>query len=109
MTTLKVLTHARRELRTRISNREPVLVERHADPADDVHQFIQREYSARQLERDTEFLHRVEAAIERCERGHYGVCIDCGQRIPRRRLKAVPWAERCKGCEERMEGEADHA
>lgn len=105
MTTLEALDSKRRELQSRISNREPILVERHADPLDDVYQYTQREVAAGELSRETDLLRRVEAAIERCERGQYGVCIDCGQRIPKRRLRAVPWAERCRGCEERMEGE----
>ncbi|MEN6532146.1 MAG: TraR/DksA family transcriptional regulator [Bryobacteraceae bacterium] len=105
MTALEALTHARRELQSRISNREPIQVERHADPLDDVYQYIQRELTAGELSRETELLRRVEAAIERCERGFYGICIDCGQRIKRARLKALPWAERCRECEQQMEAE----
>lgn len=105
MTTLEALVSKRRELEARIAHRELVTVERHADPLDDVYQYTQREVAAGELSRETDLLRRVEAAIERCERGQYGVCIDCGQRIPKRRLKALPWAERCRGCEEQMEAE----
>lgn len=105
MTTLEALDAKRRELEARIAHRELVTVERHADPLDDVYQYTQREVAAGELSRETELLKRIEDAIERCRRGHYGVCIDCGQRIPKRRLRAVPWAERCRWCEERMEAE----
>ena len=47
----------------------------------------------------------AEAALERIERGTYGVCTDCGKEIPRARLDAVPWAERCEADQERFERE----
>jgi RNA polymerase-binding transcription factor DksA len=29
----------------------------------------------------------------------YGVCVDCGRQISRKRLKALPWAQRCLSCQ----------
>jgi DnaK suppressor protein len=42
----------------------------------------------------------VEAALARVDSQEYGVCIDCGDAIPRGRLEAIPWALRCVGCQE---------
>jgi DnaK suppressor protein len=39
----------------------------------------------------------------------YGVCVDCGEPIPRRRLDAIPWAARCIACEERLNSIGDPA
>ena len=48
-------------------------------------------------------LRRIDAALERMEAGGYGTCASCGTDIERRRLKALPWAVRCTGCEEARE------
>jgi DnaK suppressor protein len=42
---------------------------------------------------------RIDAALERLERGGYGTCAACGAAIERRRLAALPWALRCTACE----------
>jgi DnaK suppressor protein len=33
----------------------------------------------------------------------YGHCLECGEEIPERRLRALPFAIRCKDCEEALE------
>jgi RNA polymerase-binding transcription factor DksA len=40
----------------------------------------------------------VDAAIRRIERGTYGLCAGCGQRLSRTRLRAVPSAPLCGPC-----------
>lgn len=42
---------------------------------------------------------QAEHARERLERGAYGVCEDCGQRIAPERLEALPDATRCVTCQ----------
>ena len=41
----------------------------------------------------------IRGAIERIDAGEYGVCNECGERIPRPRLEAFPLATRCVDCE----------
>ena len=48
-------------------------------------------------------LTRIEEAIQRLDEGKYGVCFDCGETIGLKRLEALPFATRCKDCEERKE------
>ena len=48
-------------------------------------------------------LDRVDAALAAVEAGKYGVCTSCGKPIPRERLDAVPYAERCIDCQRREE------
>jgi DnaK suppressor protein len=48
-------------------------------------------------------LRRIDAAMARVDEGLYGTCATCGLAIEPRRLKALPWAVRCTGCEEARE------
>ncbi len=48
-------------------------------------------------------LTEIERALERIDNGTYGICVDCGQPIPEKRLEAMPWAARCVKDEERLE------
>ncbi len=56
-------------------------------------------------ERDpgSEILSEIEEALGRISRGLYGRCIDCGEWIRLRRLETIPWAKRCRACQERWE------
>ncbi len=42
-------------------------------------------------------------AVDRLAHGHYGECIDCEERIPAARLRAMPFAVRCIACQGRHE------
>ena len=55
------------------------------------------------LEMSTSTLRRIEAAIERLDRGAYGQCKQCGRPISVTRLNAMPFAARCRGCEHERE------
>ena len=47
-----------------------------------------------------EALDKVNDAIRRFDEGTYGCCVDCGEGIAPSRLRAMPFAIRCKDCEE---------
>jgi DnaK suppressor protein len=51
-----------------------------------------------QLKADT--LHTIDIALRRLEDDTYGVCVDCGAKIAERRLRALPFAVRCRDCED---------
>ena len=53
-----------------------------------------------------EILQDIEDALERIEAGTYGACEDCGQPIPERRLRAIPYTVVCIACEEERERSA---
>lgn len=67
----------------------------------------QQERSLRLLDRLDERGRRgVEAvtmALDRIADGTYGLCVGCGEEIPRGRLEALPEAERCLGCAQEAE------
>ena len=41
--------------------------------------------------------------FERMAAGSYGLCTPAGRRIPVARLEAIPWAETCVDCKQRVE------
>lgn len=65
----------------------------------DVHDDI--EFALIQMKAET--LHKIEAALSRLEEGEYGYCSECAEDISQQRLRALPFALRCKDCEEARE------
>jgi DnaK suppressor protein len=53
-----------------------------------------------------ETLSKVNDALGRLEQGNYGNCFDCGEEIAEKRLRALPFAVRCKDCEQARENAA---
>jgi|YNPBryBLVA2012_1023415.scaffolds.fasta_scaffold04515_8 DnaK suppressor protein len=51
---------------------------------------------------DVERLRLVNEALDRIQAGDYGVCLNCDQPIPPKRLDAVPWARYCVKCQEEV-------
>jgi DnaK suppressor protein len=64
---------------------------------------IQDEIEFALIQMKAETLHRINEALERLEEGTYGRCFECGEEIEPRRLRALPFAVRCKDCEEARE------
>lgn len=52
---------------------------------------------------------QVDRALDRIANGSYGLCDDCGQPIPPRRLEARPTATLCVSCQARREAQAARA
>ncbi len=69
---------------------------------DDQAQISHEEYISLSLNHiDYQQLGLVEEALDRMRAGDYGVCLACGEPIPERRLRAIPWARYCVPCQER--------
>ena len=66
-----------------------------ADIQDDI------EFALIQMKSET--LNKVNDALTRLEEGDYGNCFECGEEIAEKRLRALPFAVRCKDCEEARE------
>ena len=45
----------------------------------------------------------VRAALRREQEGEFGLCVECGEPVEKKRLEAVPWARHCVGCQELQE------
>ncbi len=52
---------------------------------------------------DRESLQLVDEALQRINKGTFGVCAECGDDLNRKRLEAVPWAKHCISCQEKVE------
>ncbi len=64
---------------------------------------IQEELEFSLVQMKSETLNKINDALTRLEQGTYGNCFDCGEEIAEKRLRALPFAVRCKDCEEARE------
>ena len=55
------------------------------------------------MESQSEDLKEIEDALERIRDGSYGSCENCQGKIPKERLKAIPYARRCVKCQGKEE------
>jgi len=62
------------------------------------------EVSVVQLAQTESLLKVINAALRRIVEGTFGECLNCGQEIGAKRLKAIPWTRYCLTCQELVEG-----
>ena len=55
------------------------------------------------IQMKSETLNKINDALIRLEQGDYGNCFECAEEIADKRLRALPFAVRCKDCEEARE------
>jgi DnaK suppressor protein len=67
---------------------------------------IQEDLEFALVQMKSETLNKINDALIRLEQGNYGNCFDCGEEIAEKRLRALPFAVRCKDCEEARENAA---
>lgn len=61
----------------------------------------------RQHRMDWRKLQLIDAALGRLDRGEFGMCAECAEPIPAKRLNAVPWAPYCVACQEQIDNRRD--
>lgn len=81
-------------------NREVLAVERNADEMDQTGQSAERDVAILSLNRRSEQVSNIQAALHRIEDGTFGTCANCEETIGRNRLVAVPWTPFCIRCQE---------
>lgn len=105
----KMLEDRRRELMTEVQGK---IRDARAEGGKDREVLDQGESSEVDIQEDIEFaliqmksetLNKVNEALRRLEEGTYGNCFECGEEIAEARLRALPFAVRCKDCEEARE------
>jgi RNA polymerase-binding transcription factor len=70
---------------------------------------IQEDIEFALIQMKAETLTKINEALGRLEEGTYGYCSECGGEISEQRLRALPFAVRCKDCEEVREVAAERA
>ena len=60
------------------------------------------------MSEEVDVLEMIDEALQRLEDSEYGICLDCGEQIPRKRLEAKPYAKYCVKCKSRREQMDDH-
>jgi DnaK suppressor protein len=55
---------------------------------------------------DREQLTLIDQALDRLQRGEFGLCLICGKEINKKRLKIIPWAPFCIECQQKKEGQS---
>jgi DnaK suppressor protein len=86
--------------------REELWIETLADPLDQVRSSMDREMAVRQVDHEARLAHDIQSALDTIEAGNYGICEQCEEPMPSRRLDAVPWARLCVSCQSEAEASA---
>ena len=64
---------------------------------------VQDEIEFALLQMKAETLNKIDVALRRLGEGTYGQCFECGDEIAEARLRALPFAVRCRDCQEARE------
>jgi DnaK suppressor protein len=110
MKTLKeMLLKKREDLVLEISRRSKASTESAAqdigDILDSVSEERTRELDLILTDREKRKLAQIDDALDRIEENTYGLCEECGVKIPKARLKVLPFAIFCVECQEKNERE----
>jgi len=95
-----VLDAKQKDLVRMLRNRDGIAIEKCPDSLDEVQYATERELAIRSLDRDSNLLRNVRAALDRIEEGSFGVCLHCDEDISPKRLAAVPSTAFCIVCQE---------
>ncbi len=95
-----ILETKQAELSRVLRNRDAITIEKSPDALDEVQHAAERELAIRNLDRDSNLLRNVRAALRRIDEGAFGVCLHCEEDISPKRLAAVPWTPYCISCQE---------
>ncbi len=87
-----------RDARTDVTKARQVLDQGESSEVD-----IQEDIEFALIQMKAETLNKIDVALRRLNEDTYGVCFECGGEIAERRLRAIPFAVRCKDCEEARE------
>lgn len=93
----------RNELAPKLRNRQTIAVETLPDIMDQTKAEDERNLAVEEMNLATQQYALVAEALERIDKGTYGVCMTCEEEISLRRLNAVPWTPHCVMCGERAE------
>ena len=76
---------------------------RHGDDVDVAESSYEQEMAYLHKSRKLDELRLIEEALKRIEKGEYGVCADCDEKIAKKRLAVQPYSILCIECQEQLE------
>ena len=94
---------ARHDIHTRMREVRTPGVAEVLDTGEDGESDGQRDLELGLLQMKAATVTRIDEALIRLQAGEYGYCFECDGEIWERRLRALPFAVRCKACEEARE------
>jgi len=97
---IPALENRQTELGNGNRNREALAIETSPDELDRIQHASDRDWAMSNLERNSNRLREVRAALDRLDASTFGICVDCGDNINPKRLAAIPWASSCIVCQE---------
>ena len=63
----------------------------------------EQEFSLSLMENEGAALEKIQLSLDRIEDGTYGACEECGSKIPKARLNAIPYVTHCIKCASQQE------
>lgn len=103
----RMLNDRRRELELGVqaykANQRSQARDQYSDKVDESCVDVQEDIDRVLIEMKSETLIKIKDALNRLASGDYGNCFECGEEIAEKRLRALPFAVRCKTCEEARE------
>lgn len=77
------------------------------DPIDDASKSLDKEILFELSGNSHNTIEQIEAALRKIDKGIYGTCEYCRQPIPKKRIKALPFARYCVNCQHSKESQHD--
>jgi RNA polymerase-binding protein DksA len=63
----------------------------------------EQEFTLSLMQSEENTLELIDSALERIEEGDYGSCTECGGKIPKARLNAIPYTPYCVKCAQQIQ------
>ncbi len=99
----QILERKKLELTQMLRDPDGMTIEKSADQMDEIQLASERDLAILSVDRGSNLLGEVKAALIRAKDGSFGFCVDCDGEISPKRIAAVPWAARCIHCQETFE------
>jgi DnaK suppressor protein len=103
----KVLGVQEAESANAIRNSAAIAIEVNSDVLDQIQHSTERELELDRLERESNVLRDVRAALRRIDTEIFGFCLSCEDEISPKSLAAVPWTRLCITCQETVDNEEE--
>ena len=91
------------QLERRLRGDDPLAMGTRGDEGEVAARALTAEVESDAMDRRVRMLKQVDLALRRLAEGAYGFCADCGEEIGVERLRSLPFALRCRDCQEAWE------